>query len=55
MDGAKKAAFLEIHQVIKYVLDAKNLGLKIEPDRNKEGLLLSMIAIMQVFYENEYK
>ena len=30
MDSANVAAFLKIHQVIKYALDTRNLGLKLE-------------------------
>ena len=37
MDGANHAAFLEIHQVIKHVLDTQNLGLKIKSDENKNN------------------
>ena len=36
MDGVNKAAFLEMHWVIKYVLDTKNLGLKLEPKENEK-------------------
>ena len=35
MDGAKLAAFLEMHHMTKYILDTRNLGLKIEPNRIK--------------------
>ena len=31
LDGDNKAAYKEIHQIIKYVLDTRDLGLKIEP------------------------
>ena len=31
LDGAHKAAYKEMHQIIKYVLDTRDLGLKIEP------------------------
>ena len=36
MDGANKAAFVEMYQVIKYVLDTKNLGMKVKPTRDKD-------------------
>ena len=36
MDGANRAAFLEMHHEIKYVLGTKNLGLKIEPKGDKD-------------------
>ena len=39
MDSTKLAAFLNMHHVIKYVLDTKNLGPKIEPNGNKNELL----------------
>ena len=35
INGANKAAFLKMHQVLKYVLNIKYLGLKIETNRNK--------------------
>ena len=31
MDGASKSVFLEMNSVILYILDTRNLGLKIEP------------------------
>ena len=36
MDGANKAAFLEMHWQIEYILDIKTLGLKIAPNRNEK-------------------
>ena len=33
-DNAKPAAFCELLQVIRYVLDTKNLGFKLEPTGN---------------------
>ena len=36
LDGAKQAAFLKMHHVIKYILDLRNLGLKLEPSRNEK-------------------
>ena len=35
MNGANKAVLLEMHCVIKYVLNTEILGSKIEPNRNK--------------------
>ena len=34
MDGTNPEAFLEMHRMIKYAIDNKNLGLKVEPNRN---------------------
>ena len=36
LDGANLAAYWEIHHVMKYVLDTKTLGLKIEPNLGKD-------------------
>ena len=38
MGGANLAAFLEMHCVIKYVLDTRDLGVVIESNRNEEKL-----------------
>ena len=35
--GVNPATFLKIHSVVKYALDTRNLGLKIELNRNKKG------------------
>ncbi len=36
LDGANVAAYKEMHQVIKYVLDTRDLGLHIEPSQGSE-------------------
>ena len=36
LDGASPAAFKEMNRLIKYVLDTKNLGLKLEPNLLKK-------------------
>ena len=36
IDCANPAAFLKIQHVIKNVLDSRNFGLEIEPNRNEE-------------------
>ena len=36
MDGVNPAMFLEMHCMIKYTLDTKNLRLKIEQNGNEE-------------------
>ena len=38
-DGANPVAYKELLHVIKYVIDTKNLGLKIEPTGNSNKLL----------------
>ena len=35
MDGANQVAFLEMHNVIKYALNTRNIRLKIEQNGNK--------------------
>ena len=35
-DGANPVAYKELLRVIKYVIDMKNLGLKIKPTRNSK-------------------
>ena len=37
MDDVTPATFLEMHHVIKYALNTKNLGLKIAPNGNKKN------------------
>ena len=37
LDGASPAAFKEMHRVIKYVLDTKTMGLKLEPNSFKKA------------------
>ena len=37
LNGATDAAFKEMHRVIKYVLDTKNMGLKLEPNSFKKA------------------
>ena len=46
-DRASKALFLKMHHVIKYVLDTKNLGLKIELTR--DGEKLKGVLLQQLF------
>ena len=36
VDGANMAAYKEMHRVIKYVLDTRDLGLWIEPIQGSE-------------------
>ena len=36
LDGANMAAYKEMHQIIKYVLDSRDLGLQIEPIQGNE-------------------
>ena len=36
IDSANQVAFLEMHQVLKYVLGINTLGLKLEPNGSKE-------------------
>ena len=36
VDGENQAAFLEIHQVIKYVLHSRSLELKLEPNGSEK-------------------
>ena len=40
MDGANQAVFFKMHQIIRYVLDTRSLGLKLEPKEKKEPLVL---------------
>ena len=52
LDGAKKAAYKEMHQIIKYVFDSRVLGLKIEPiqGRNEsQDWSISVTVIMLEF------
>ena len=37
LDGASPAAFKEMHRAINYVLENKNLGLKLEPNSFKRA------------------
>ncbi|KAL7461991.1 hypothetical protein ACHAXS_002396 [Conticribra weissflogii] len=49
LDGANMAAYMEMHQVVKYVVDTRDLGLPIEPIQGSEqpGELMS-------FSDNDY-
>ena len=37
MDRANQAAYKELHRVIKYVLDTKEMGLKFAPNVEEKG------------------
>ena len=56
MDGANQAAFLEMHQVIKYLIDTKSIGLKLELKGSKKEpgtLYVSAIVTMQKIQSQE--
>ena len=53
MDGTNKAAFLEMHLVIKYVSDMNNLGLKIKPNINKNELW-DIICLGDSYYAGDW-
>ncbi len=49
LDGAKDEAFQEMLRVIKYVLDTKHMGLKMEPTDGSETWELVY------YYDSDYK
>ena len=52
MDGANSVMFLEMHHMIKDALDTKNLGPKIEPNRNKNSNEISFMLSIAIMEEN---
>ena len=56
MNVVNKAAFPEMYKILKYVIDAKNLCLMIEPIKNEKKHVMScvsVIATMQVIWLQE--
>ena len=43
-DGANQAAFLDMHHLIKYIPDTRNLGLKLEPSGNEINPLYVLVT-----------
>ena len=53
LDGASQAAYKELHRVIKFVLDTKNLGLKFEPTLFKSNEPWNLVGYSDSDYASD--
>ena len=53
LDGATQGSYKEMLRVIKYVLDTKTLGLKIEPDNKPKGTPWNIVCFTDSDYATD--